>query len=177
VSAVLQESVLFAATIRENIAYGALDAEMPAIEAAARLANIHEFIAGLPDGYETMVGERGATLSGGQRQRIAIARAAIRNAPILVFDEPTSGLDEANERVVTDALEQLASGRTTIWITHDLQTAARADRILHIEHGRLLEQGTHGELMRAGGRYAGLFAHPAGTVAQAEEECDAVGYR
>src|SRR5205807_5751316 len=120
-------TLLFAASVWENIAYGARDAPRAEIEAAARLANAHEFIQALPQGYDTILGERGVTLSGGQRQRIALARAAIRKAPILILDEPTTGLDMENERAVLDALERLARGRTTFYIVHDLQLAARAD--------------------------------------------------
>ncbi|MCU0492893.1 MAG: ABC transporter ATP-binding protein/permease [Chloroflexaceae bacterium] len=156
-SVVMQESFLLAASVRENIAYGALHASPAAIEAAARMAQAHEFISALPNGYDSEIGERGATLSGGQRQRIAVARAAVRNAPILIFDEPTSGLDEANEQAVLAGLESLARGRTTFWITHDLRAAARADRVFYIEHGQLLEQGTHQQLLGRGGRYAALF--------------------
>jgi ATP-binding cassette subfamily B protein len=157
ISVVLQESVLFAASIRDNIAYGAPESTPVAIEAAARLANAHAFIQALPQGYDTFVGERGVTLSGGQRQRIAIARAAIRQAPILILDEPTTGLDEENEQAVLEALQRLARGRTTFWIAHDLRLAARADLILYLESGRVLERGTHAELIRAGGRYAVLY--------------------
>jgi ATP-binding cassette, subfamily B, bacterial len=156
IGVVLQDSLLFAATIRDNIAWGAAGATGPEIEAAARLANAHQFIVDLPERYDTVVGERGVTLSGGQRQRIAIARAAIRNAPFLILDEPTTGLDEENERTVLEALERLARGRTTFWITHDLRIAARADLILYFEGGRVLERGSHDELILARGRYAAL---------------------
>ncbi len=111
----------------------------------------------MPQGYEGVVGERGVTLSGGQRQRIAIARAAIRKAPILLLDEPTTGLDEENQRMVLEALDRLAQGRTTLLVSHDLQTAARADLILYLDHGQILESGSHAELMRINGRYAALF--------------------
>jgi ATP-binding cassette subfamily B protein len=156
-SVVLQDSLLFAATIRDNIAYGAPGAPPEAIEAAARLANAHAFIEALPHGYDTVVGERGVTLSNGQRQRIAIARAAIRRAPVLILDEPTTGLDGANERAVIEALDRVAEGRTTFLITHDLRLAARADLILYLDDGRLRERGTHGELLHADGRYAALY--------------------
>jgi ATP-binding cassette subfamily B protein len=154
---VLQDSVLFRASVRENIAYGCPQASPAEIEAAARLANAHNFIQAMPHGYETIVGERGVTLSGGQRQRIAIARAAIRQAPILLFDEPTTGLDEENQQIVLEALDRLSRGRTTFLATHDLQTAARADLILYLDHGRMLEAGSPAELMEANGRYAALF--------------------
>jgi ATP-binding cassette subfamily B protein len=157
ISIVLQDSVLFAASVRDNIVYGCPGASAEEIEAAARLANAHDFIEAMPQGYEGIVGERGVTLSGGQRQRIAIARAAIRKAPILLLDEPTTGLDEENQRMVLEALDRLAQGRTTLLVTHDLQTAARADSIFYLDHGQMLESGSHAELMRANGRYAALF--------------------
>src|SRR5207237_4441719 len=115
------------------------------VEAAARLANAHDFIQALPQGYDTLLGERGVTLSHGQRQRIAIARAAVRKAPLLILDEPTTGLDEENERAVLDALERLAAGRSTFLITHDLRLASGADLILYLEKGRVLERGKHAE--------------------------------
>jgi ATP-binding cassette subfamily B protein len=157
ISVVFQDSILFATSVRENIAYGAPPASAEDIEAAARLANAHEFILELPQGYDSLVGERGVTLSGGQRQRIAIARAAIRKAPILLLDEPATGLDEENQRTVLEALKRLAQGRTTFFITHDLPLAATADLILYLEHGRVLEHGSHTELMQANGRYATLY--------------------
>jgi ATP-binding cassette subfamily B protein len=156
-SVVLQENLLFAATIRDNIAYGADDPSDGEIEEAARLANAHEFITLLPEGYATMVGERGVTLSGGQRQRIAIARAAIRKSPILLLDEPTAGLDEENEQAVSQALDRLAVGRTTFMVTHDLVAASRADQIVYVEGGGVLEQGSHQELLALDGRYAAMF--------------------
>lgn len=157
-SIVLQDSLLFAASIRENIAYGDIGVSDAAIVRAAKLANAHEFISRLPRGYDTILGERGATLSGGQRQRIAIARAAVRCAPIVILDEPTTGLDQENEHQVTEALERLTEGRTTFWISHNLNAIQKADRIVYIEQGRILEQGTHRELMRLGGRYAAMSA-------------------
>ena len=157
ISVVLQDSLLFAATLRENIAYGVAGASDTEIAAAARLANAHGFITALPQGYDTVVGERGATLSGGQRQRIAIARAALRQTPILLLDEPTTGLDNANEQAVAEALRQLCQNRTTFLITHDLHLATPADQILYLEQGQVLEQGTHAELMGRHGAYATLY--------------------
>jgi len=155
-SFVQQNSVLFRASIRENIAYGRPEASFDEIVAAAKIANAHEFIMALPDGYDTVVGERGETISGGQRQRIAIARAVVRNAPILILDEPTTGLDARSERMVLDALDHLMEGRTTIIIAHKLATVRRADLILVVEGGRIAESGSHQELAALGGRYAEL---------------------
>ena len=158
ISIVLQDSVLFAASVRDNIAYGCLGATDWEIEAAAKLANAHDFILELPEGYDTVLGERGATLSGGQRQRIAIARAAVRQAPIVILDEPTVGLDNRSEAVVNEALERLTRDRTTFLITHDLDAARSADRIFYLEGGKVCESGTHEELLDRGERYANLYA-------------------
>jgi ATP-binding cassette subfamily B protein len=157
ISVVLQDTFLFAASVRDNIAFGAAQASPEAIEAAARLANAHEFIVALPKGYDTLLGERGVTLSGGQRQRLGIARAAVRQAPLLILDEPATGLDEENERAVLEALQRLAGDRTTFFISHDLRLAARADRIFYLERGQVLEHGTHAELIQASGRYAAVY--------------------
>ncbi len=157
ISMVLQENILFGASVRDNIAYSVPDASNEDIERAARLAGAHDFVTALHDGYDTVLGERGATLSGGQRQRLAVARAALRQAPILILDEPTVGLDEENERLVRSALERLSKDQTTLLITHDLGFAARADRIAYVEAGRVLEEGSHAELMRRDGRYAALY--------------------
>lgn len=157
ISIVLQDSILFATSIRENIAYGCIDATDREVKIAARMANAHDFIMKLPDGYNTVVGERGATLSGGQRQRIAIARAAIRNAPIVILDEPTVGLDNRSESIVTSALDRLTQSATTFLITHDLKTAQNADKIFYLESGKILERGTHEQLMKLGQHYATLY--------------------
>jgi ATP-binding cassette, subfamily B, bacterial len=175
-SVVLQDALLFADSVRENIAAGGPGATPEEVEEAARLANAHGFIERLPEGYATTVGERGVTLSNGQRQRIAIARAALRRAPILILDEPTVGLDEESERAVIDALDRLAAGRTTFLITHDLALAARADTIIYLEDGRVLERGTHVALLRAAGRYAALYRLQTGgdAAGRREEERHAV---
>jgi ATP-binding cassette subfamily B protein len=157
ISVVLQDSVLFAVSVRDNIAYGSLGASPEAVEWAARLANAHDFIQALPQGYDTILGERGATLSGGQRQRIAIARAAIRQSPIIILDEPTTGLDQQNEFEVNEALDRLTHGRTTFTISHNLRAVEQSDLILYLEKGRIFEQGTHAELMQLGDRYASLY--------------------
>ncbi|MGK7936828.1 MAG: ABC transporter ATP-binding protein [Xenococcaceae cyanobacterium] len=157
ITIVLQDSVLFGVSVRDNIAYGKLGATEREIIAAAKLANAHDFIMRLPEGYDTVLGERGGTISGGQRQRIAIARAAVRKAPIVILDEPTVGLDNESERTVTEALERLTQESTTFLITHDLRTATTADQILYIEKGEILERGTHQELLGLGGRYENLY--------------------
>ncbi len=157
ISIVLQDSILFAVSVRDNIAYGNLGASQAQIVQAARLANAHDFIMKLPQGYDTILGERGATLSGGQRQRIAIARAAIRQAPIVILDEPTVGLDNASTQAVNQALYRLTQDATTFLITHDLSAAESSDLILYIEQGKILERGTHAELINLGHRYATLY--------------------
>ena len=153
---VLQDTVLFRGTILDNIAFGRPSATRAEIVEAARLANAAEFIDLMPNGYETMVGERGLTLSGGQRQRIGIARVLVRNSPILLLDEPTAALDTESERLVIDALERLMKGRTVITIAHRLTTIRDADQIIVISGGVVAEHGTHDELLRLNGIYAGL---------------------
>jgi len=154
---VLQQSILFGATIRENIAYGKPRATSQEIEAAARAANADEFIRELEHGYDTVIGERGATLSGGQRQRIAIARALIRDAPILILDEPMTGLDGESEGKVREALDRLTAGKTSVIVTHDLQSVADADQVLVLDGGSVVDRGTHAELVERSGRYRELY--------------------
>jgi ATP-binding cassette, subfamily B, bacterial len=156
IALVPQDPALFHRSIAENIAYGSPGADHAAIEAAARRARAHDFIARLPKGYGTLVGERGVKLSGGERQRVAIARALLADAPILVLDEATSSLDTATEREVQAAMDEVMKGRTTILIAHRLSTIRSADRILVFDRGRIVEQGRHGDLMRTGGVYARL---------------------
>ncbi|MEO8663810.1 MAG: ATP-binding cassette domain-containing protein, partial [Bryobacteraceae bacterium] len=155
-SFVLQDTVLFRVPIWQNIAYGKPEAQREEIIEAAKLANAHEFIEKMPEGYDTMVGERGVTLSGGQRQRIAIARAVIRNTPILLLDEPSSGLDTASEQTVFEALGRLMKGKTCIVIAHHLSTIQRADVIFVVQDFQIVERGTHTELLAAKGLYADL---------------------
>ena len=157
ISFVLQETLLFRATVAENIAYGKPNATRSEIVRAARLANADEFIDRMADGYDTMVGERGVTLSGGQRQRITIARAIIRDSPILILDEPSAGLDAESEKLVFDALGNLMEGKTSIVIAHRLATVRRADVIFVIDRGIVVEEGTHGELIAQGGLYSRLY--------------------
>jgi subfamily B ATP-binding cassette protein MsbA len=153
---VLQDTVLFRGTVRENIAYGRPEATDAEIVEAAKLANAHEFIARMPDGYDSELGERGLTLSGGQRQRIGIARALIRDAPILILDEPTAALDSQSEKLVLEALERLMKGRTVVTVAHRLSTIRDVDKIVVFKDGVVAEQGTHGELLALEGVYAEL---------------------
>jgi subfamily B ATP-binding cassette protein MsbA len=156
ISFVLQDSVLFSGTIWDNIAYGRPDASHTEIVKAATVANAMEFIEKLPEGFDSTVGERGVALSGGQRQRIAIARAIIRNTPVLILDEPTSGLDAASEELVFDALDRLMKGKTSVVIAHRLSTVRRADCIYVVDSGEIVESGTHDELMQLDGVYRKL---------------------
>jgi ATP-binding cassette subfamily B protein len=162
ISYVPQEPLLFHRSLSENIAYGKPAASQAEIEEAARRAHAHDFIADLPHGYDTLVGERGVKLSGGQRQRVAIARAMIKDAPILVLDEATSALDSESEKLIQDALWNLMEGRTAIVIAHRLSTIQRMDRIVVLEQGRILEQGSHAQLLRKRGMYAKLWSHQSG---------------
>jgi len=161
VGVVSQETYLFHSTVRENLRFAQPTATDLEVEEAARAAQIHELIASLPDGYDTVVGERGYRFSGGEKQRIAIARTVLRNPPILVLDEATSALDTQTERLVQEALERLAEGRTTIAIAHRLSTVRDAHQIVVLDRGRVEETGTHDELLAAGGRYAALVARDA----------------
>jgi subfamily B ATP-binding cassette protein HlyB/CyaB len=159
---VLQENVLFNCSVRDNIALA--DPAMPIeqVIAAAKLAGAHAFILELPEGYDTIVGERGSSLSGGQRQRIAIARALVTNPRVLIFDEATSALDYESERVIQQNMKEIVKGRTVFIIAHRLSAVRRTDRIITIDAGRLVEDGTHEDLIRTGGRYASLYRMQAG---------------
>ena len=157
ISIVLQEPLLFSGTIASNIRYGKPDAPLADVVAAARAANAHDFIDALPDGYDTVLGERGAKLSGGERQRISVARAFLKDAPILILDEPTSSIDAQTEEVILDALDKLIVGRTTFIIAHRLSTIRRADTILVMDHGRIVEHGPESELLARDGAYRRLY--------------------
>ncbi|NLC22528.1 MAG: ATP-binding cassette domain-containing protein, partial [Halomonadaceae bacterium] len=156
IALVSQQVTLFNASVANNIAYGVPQAERAKIEAAAIAAYAHEFIDRLPDDYDTIVGDNGVMLSGGQRQRLAIARAIFKDAPLLILDEATSALDTESERYIQRALEEVCRGRTTLVIAHRLSTIERADRILVMEQGRIIEQGSHTELLAHQGAYAAL---------------------
>ena len=169
IGVVLQENVLFNRSVRENIALGDPSMSMTRVLAAAELAGAHEFIVALPEGYGTIIGERGATLSGGQRQRMAIARALAADPRILIFDEATSALDYESEAAIQAKMRQICSGRTVIMIAHRLSTLRAAERIVTIEKGQVVEDGTHDDLLRAGGRYARLWRLQAGEAAEVEQ--------
>ena len=154
---VLQPPLVFPISIRENIAYGRPEATEEEIISAARLARIHDYISRLPKGYDTLVGEQGATLSEGERQRITIARAILRNAPILILDEPTSSVDAETEAAIMEGLNQLMVGRTTFIIAHRLSTVREADMILVLRSGEIVESGNFAELVHAGGAFASLY--------------------
>jgi ATP-binding cassette subfamily B protein len=164
VGVVSQETYLFHASVRENLRFARPDATDEEIEAAARAAQVHDVVAALPDRYDTVVGERGFRFSGGEKQRIAIARTILRNPPVLVLDEATSALDVQTERLVDEALDRLAEGRTTIVIAHRLSTVRDADQIVVLDGGRVVERGSHDELLAQGGRYAAMVARDAAPV-------------
>jgi ATP-binding cassette, subfamily B, bacterial MsbA len=157
IGVVTQETVLFNDTLRNNIAYGQPGVSQKTVEAAARAALAHDFIMDLPAGYDTLIGERGVRLSGGERQRIAIARALLKNAPILILDEATSALDSESEALVQSALQNLMTGRTVVVIAHRLSTVRRADRIVVLESGTIADVGAHDELMKKLGTYRRLY--------------------
>jgi ATP-binding cassette subfamily B protein len=165
---VLQDALVFAGSIRENIARGKPGATFEEIERAARQADAHDFIMALPQGYETAIGQGGADLSGGQRQRLAIARALIRNAPLLLLDEPTTGLDAATADRIMRPIRRLMQHRSSIVISHDLLTTRTADEIIVLDQGAIVERGTHDSLMARNGRYADLYRlrHPDATASR-----------
>jgi len=154
--------LMFHRSLRDNIAFGRPEASIAAIEAAADAAHVTEFVAGLPDGFDTLVGERGVKLSGGQRQRVAIARALLRDAPVLLLDEATSALDSESEAHIQDALWRMMEGRTAIVVAHRLSTVAGMDRLVVLDRGRVVEQGSHVELLARGGGYAQLWQRQSG---------------
>jgi ATP-binding cassette subfamily B protein len=173
----MQETYLFHSSLLENIRYGRLDATDAEVYAAAEAAGLDEMIERLPDGLETVVGERGYRLSGGEKQRVAIARAILKDPPVLVLDEATASLDSRLERVIREAMEELASGRTTVVIAHRLSTVLKADQILVLDGGRVVERGRHEELLALGGLYAQLyreqFEDATRAAAEAAEAADA----
>jgi ATP-binding cassette subfamily B protein/subfamily B ATP-binding cassette protein MsbA len=176
VAVVLQEPFLFPLSVAENLAFGCPEATREEVVAAARAANAHEFICRLPQGYETIIGEKGATLSGGEKQRLAIARALVKDAPILILDEPTAALDANTEALLLGALEKLMAGRTTFVIAHRLSTIRDADRIVVLDRGRIVEQGGHEDLMKRGSLYAKLYSQQMGIVRHDAREQDATAH-
>lgn len=170
VSVVLQDPILFSTTVAENIAYGLPGATKEQIRKAAARAQADEFITALPNGYETILGERGVNLSGGQRQRLSIARAFLKNAPILVLDEPTSALDVHTEEALLAALRELMRGRTTFVIAHRLSTVRQADLVVVLENGRIIERGSHAELIARDSVYAGMYRSQHGVPAENRAE-------
>jgi ATP-binding cassette subfamily B protein len=175
ISYVPQDPAMFHRTLRENIAFGRPDASEAEIRRAAEAAHVTEFVDGLPDGFGTIVGERGIKLSGGQRQRVALARAILRDAPILLLDEATSALDSESEVLVQHALWQLMEGRTALVVAHRLSTVARMDRLVVLDGGRIVEQGSHAELLAARGSYAALWEHQSGGFLDDADDLDPVG--
>jgi ATP-binding cassette subfamily B protein len=172
ISIVLQDVFLFYGTVRENILFGRPDATEIEIIAAAQAANAHDFILDLPDGYDTMIGERGVKLSGGQKQRLSIARAVLKDAPILILDEATSALDSEVESVIQQSLYRLMEGKTVVAIAHRLSTIAAMDRLVVMDQGRIVEEGDHQSLLALGGVYARLWAHQSGGFLGDEPEYD-----
>jgi ATP-binding cassette, subfamily B, heavy metal transporter len=171
-----QDTVLFNDSIYYNIAYGRPSATRDEVIAAARAAHIHDFIEGLPKGYETPVGERGLKLSGGEKQRVAIARTILKNPPILLFDEATSALDSRSERAIQHELDQIARERTTLIIAHRLSTVVHAQQIIVMDKGRIVERGTHAELVRAGGLFSQMWALQQQRAAEGEAAADAIAH-
>ena len=175
IGVVSQDTVLFNDTVRNNIAYGQPDVSQKMVEAAAKAALAHDFILGLPSGYDSVIGERGVRLSGGERQRLAIARALLKNAPILILDEATSALDSESESLVQSALQNLMSGRTVVVIAHRLSTVRRADRIVVLEHGAIADIGSHEDLMKKLGTYRRLYDLQFVDMEQARQSAAPVG--
>jgi len=172
IGVVPQDTVLFNDTIYYNICYGRPDCTREQVEEAARLARIHDFIMGLPQGYDSMVGERGLKLSGGEKQRVAIARTILKNPRILLFDEATSALDTRTEQEIQRSLEEVSRGRTTLMIAHRLSTIVNADEIIVLDRGRVAERGRHAELLASGGLYADMWRRQQEAAAEAEREVD-----
>jgi ABC-type multidrug transport system fused ATPase/permease subunit len=175
ISIVQQEPLLFSGTIFDNIRYGRLEATDEEVMEAARAANAHDFIMALPNQYQTELGERGTQISGGERQRISVARAFLKNSPILILDEPTSAIDSRTESVILEALERLMVGRTTFMIAHRLSTVMHADQILVMDHGRVVEHGTHESLLDREGLYAQLYRMQTGVREPDPDSAPAAG--